>query len=126
MLLLQKLALWVHVLGMVGAIGALAMAQWGLPRGGASTAGSFRLPARLLGAGFVAGLIVLGVTLHIGGAYPGYLHSVGTKFVLLLASGATLGIGAKAERLGNPAKAASMRRATLATLLLASLLGALL
>jgi hypothetical protein len=126
MLLLQKLALWVHVLGMIGAVGALAMAQWGLPRGHTTPPGNFRLPAQLLGVGFVAGLIVLGVTFHIGGVYPGYLHSVGTKFVLLLASGATLGIGAKAERLGHTAKAATMRRATLATLLLASLLGALL
>lgn len=126
MLLLQKLALWVHILGMIGAVGALAMAQWGLPGGHSASPGSFRLPARLLGLGFVAGLIVLGVTVHIGGVYPGYLHSVGTKFVLLLASGATLGLGAKAERLGNAAKASTMRRATLATLVLASLLGALL
>lgn len=117
-----KLMLWAHVVSMVGALGVLLAARVGGGDGSTLT----RLAARLLGVGFVSGLAVLGLLVHLGGLYTGLIHTVATKFLLLLVAGAGLGIAAKAARTGHPVKAARARSAALVALLLASLLGMLL
>ncbi len=116
-----KLAVWVHILGMVGAFGVLLGARAGLAREAAP--GAARLAAWLLGVGFLAGLIVFGLLAHRGGLHPGLTHTVATKFVLLLVAGAGLGIGAKAARNGRAVKAGRAWLGALIALALAALLG---
>ena len=90
---LLQIILWVHILCMISVIGVLLCAQIALPsdyRNNAS--GSIaRLANILLSIGFLAGAGYYGmVSGHtMGGHFNGV---IGTKFVLLLAAGAVIGI----------------------------------
>ena len=95
------LVVWIHLICMVGALGALLFCQLGLPadlrRQDAVARGASRLVSILIGIGLLAGLGAYGIRKgHLMGAH--YNAVIGIKFGLLLAVGALAGMSRKPER----------------------------
>lgn len=115
-----KLLLWVHLICMVGAFGALLFGQFGLPvdvrRQDAVAARLSRLVNILIGVGFLAGVLVYG--LKKAHTFPGHYNGIiGFKFAVLLAVGALVAMSRKPER-GD-----AFRKLACALLAVAALLG---
>ena len=120
MMIVLHALIWVHLLCMVGAFGALLFAQLGLPaevrRQEAVARGLSRLVNILIGVGLLAGAGLYGLKKgHLMGDH--YNGVIGMKFGLLLAIGALVGMSKKPER-GD-----AFRKLACALLAVAALLG---
>lgn len=127
--------LWLHVLTMVSAIGALLVIQFALPGGtrdAAPVAGRCsRLLNILVAVGLLAGLTAFAMKLRAFKAAGTDLSStyhalVGTKILLMLAVGACLGMGPALLRKGRSGAAHTLRTVALLLLVLAAFLGSIL
>jgi hypothetical protein len=100
-MILLQLLVWLHLLCMVGAFGALLFAQLGLPadvrRQEAVARGISRVVNALIGAGLLAGAGLYGVK-HGQAMGAHYNGVIGIKFGLLLAVGALVAMSRKPER----------------------------
>jgi hypothetical protein len=111
---------WLHILCMIGAFGVLAGAQFGLPsdvRNREDVArGISKIGNIFIGIGLLASVAFYGMAkAHTFGAH--YNGVIGTKFVLLLAVGALLGMSKK------PGKGDTFRTVALVLIAVAALLG---
>ena len=127
--------LWLHVLAMVGSVGALLAVQFVLPRETRNDPAVARRGARLLNtllaAGFLAGLGAFVVKLRAfkaaGIDFSSAYHAlIGTKFLLLLAAGAVLGVASARVRKDRAGAAHTLRTVALVLLVAAAFLGSLL
>lgn len=127
-----SVVLWLHVLALVGAVGVLLAVCFALPGGtrdSASVARRFsRMLNTLMGVGLAAGLTVFMLKLkeskalgfELGSLYHGV---VGTKFLILLAVGACLGIAPRMLRKGRPGITHTLQALAMVLLALAAFLG---
>lgn len=96
-----RLLLWVHILCMVGVMGALLSVQTCIPpelRNNASPSRCFaRLANILLGVGVLA---AIGYYLLVGGLAhgPHYNGVIGVKFVLMLGAAGLIGVSKRTDR----------------------------
>ena len=111
---------WVHILCMVGCFGGLLALQLVVPAAVRNTPEVSKSASKLfnilIGIGLIAGVVnyVMDQGYKLGGHYNGV---IGTKFMILLAVGALLGLSNK------PGKGDAFRTASLVLLALAALFG---
>ena len=129
---LENLLLWIHVLCMVGAFGAMLTAQIGLPvaarRDAETVNGPVRFGTLLIAVGLVAGLATCFIKIKLAGATGTELATsvhvtVGIKFGLLIAVGACAGMALGMVKKGAFESASSMRWFAVGPLALAAFLG---
>jgi hypothetical protein len=126
---LLNVFLWMHLLCMVGAFGALLAGGCVPPDAGAET--SLRVLKRanlLIAIGFLAGLATYFVRIKLASLedieLPGSLHmTVGIKFLILIGVGACVGIALAKTRKSDAAQAAPFRWAAVILLAIAAFLG---
>ena len=129
---IENIAVWAHILCMLGAFGGLLIIQIGLPRDAresASVAAVAGRPAvKLLVVGLLVGLFLYWNRIKHAAAMDVKLPSaehmiIGIKFLLLLSAGAFMGATAKALRKGDPGKASNCRWLAILALAIAALFG---
>lgn len=129
---LKNIAVWLHLLCMVGAFGALLYHQLFL--GTSHKADPLlgrtvnKAASILIAVGFLAGLLAFILKIKVaassGIAIESSAHmKVGIKFLILLASGACLGISSGMIRKGRYDSAAAQRILVLVLLATAALIG---
>lgn len=129
---LQLILAWTHIMGMVGAFGSLIVVQFGLPRDVRDSAAGARVGPQLiswmLGAGLLAGLVLVFLRFKQMGGSPGghFWGVIGVKFLLLLVAGAAVGISSAKLRAGLVRTAGRLRLVAIVSLALAALFGAML
>lgn len=126
---LQHFFLWIHLLCMAGAFGALLAAEcmptaaW---KDGTVEGRVLRLIHALIGIGFLAGLTtyIMRIDLAAAGSDPGRLHmTIGIKFLLLVGVGACTGLASAMVRKGNAGAAGRLRWSAAILLAVAAFLG---
>ena len=127
--LIDLVLLWVHLLAMVGAFGALYLAQnLLLGAGGDLLKRALASFNKFIAVGFIAGLalyyIRVSTAVQAGFDLGAKLHgTIGVKFLLLLAAGGCAAVGGKKARGGHPAAARGLNFVALLALAVATLMG---
>lgn len=129
---MSTLALWLHVVCMVGTFGLVLGQQWVLPPAARDTPSitkrALAAGNALIAAGLVAGVVVYVITLQTARAAgtevsSAYHLTIGIKFLLVFAVGACLGMGYPLLAQERYTALSGLRCVTLALLGLAAFLG---